>query len=66
MEPIPAVIGREVGYTLDRSPVHHSKRISNPLKVKKSFRIKVYKESGIYSTVTSCTFRMGDWIKEKF
>jgi len=24
LEPIPAVIGREAGYTLDRSPVHHS------------------------------------------
>jgi len=23
LEPIPAVIGREAGYTLDRSPVHH-------------------------------------------
>ena len=23
LEPIPVVIGREVGYTLDRSPVHH-------------------------------------------
>jgi len=23
LEPIPAVIGREAGYTLDRSPVYH-------------------------------------------
>jgi len=23
LEPIPAAIGREAGYTLDRSPVHH-------------------------------------------
>ena len=30
-EPIPAVIGREAGYTLDRSPVHHrDKRDKQP------------------------------------
>jgi len=23
LEPIPAIIGRKAGYTLDRSPVHH-------------------------------------------
>ena len=26
LEPIPAVVRREVGYTLDRSPVHHRAR----------------------------------------
>jgi len=26
LEPIPVVIGREAGYTLDRSPVHHTRQ----------------------------------------
>jgi len=29
LEPIPAVIGREAGYTLDRSSVHHNNHLSH-------------------------------------